>query len=104
MKYGIVSHIRQAVKYLNPDEVRESAERPLDIGLVAPGTEALWNMERYLCPPDLSPARRAQISRMLHRVSTAERTRSYDLEIWDDSLAIPAHAFAFDPQRPERTI
>jgi hypothetical protein len=104
MKYGIVRHIRQAVKYLNPDEVRESAEHPLDIGLVSPDTDALWEMERYLCPPELSPARRAQISRMLHRISAAGRNRSYDVEIWDDSLAIPAHAFPFDPKAPERTI
>jgi hypothetical protein len=104
MNYGIVKHIRQAVKYLNPEEVRESSERPLDIGLVAPGPEGLWRMERYLCPPDLSPSKRAEVSRMLHRISAAGRARSYDLEIWDDSLAIPAHAFAFDPERPDATV
>ena len=104
MEYGIIKHVTQAVKYLNPDEVCRSAEQPLNIGLVAPSADALWEMERYFCPPDLSPAKRAQVSRMLHRISAVGRMLNYDFEVWDDSLAMPAHAFAFDPRNPEKTV
>ena len=104
MEYGIIKHVRQAVKYLNPDEVCRSAEQPLNIGLVAPSADALWEMERYFCPPDLSPAKRAQVSRMLHRISAVGRMLNYDFEVWDDSLAMPAHAFAFDPRNTEKTV
>jgi hypothetical protein len=104
MEYGIIKHVRQAVKYLNPDEVCRAAAQPLNIGLVAPSADALWDMERYFCPPELSPAKRAHVARMLHRISEVGRTVPYDFEVWDDSLAMPAHAFAFDPRNPERTV
>ncbi len=41
---------------------------------------------------------------MLHRVEAGNRTRAYDLEIWDESLAAPAHVFTFDATNPQATI
>ena len=104
MSKGILSQVRQAITHLNPAEVRAQSEQPISIGLVAPTAEGLWRMERYFCPPDLSPAKRAEVSRMLYRISASERTRAYDIEIWDDSLAVPDHVFTFYPDRPERTV
>jgi hypothetical protein len=104
MSLGIVTQVKQAISNLNPDEVRQQAERKLSIGLVAPSSEGLWNMEKYLCPPELSPGKRAQVARMLHRVTGTERNRAHDIEIWDDSLAVPDHVFSFDASRPELTV
>jgi hypothetical protein len=101
---SLFTQTRRAMKHLNPNEVREQASRPINIGLVAPDSDSLWRMERYFCPPELSPSKRAEVSRMLHRVRPGERTFVLDLEFWDSSLAHPEHVFSFDPNRPERTI
>jgi hypothetical protein len=101
---SIVKNVKNALQNLNPREVREQAERPLSIALVGADAEKLWRMERYLCPPELSPAKRAEVSRMLHRMNSEDPRRSYDLELWDDSMAAPLRAFRFDSRRPERTI
>jgi hypothetical protein len=101
---SIVKNVRSALHNLNPRDVREQAERPLSIALVGGDPEALWRMERYLCPPELSPAKRAEVARMLYRMTSEDSRRSYDLEFWDDSMAAPRRAFPFDSRRPERTI
>ncbi len=99
-----IGQVKSALQHLNPAEVREQAGQPLNIGLVASSQDALWRMERYFCPPELSEAKRAEVSRMLHRVSPGERSRNFDLEFWDDSLALPEHVFGFDPDHPDRTV
>jgi len=40
-------HIRQAIANLNPDDVRQSAERTVNVGIVAPTQEALWRLEAH---------------------------------------------------------
>ncbi len=101
---SIVSQVKQALHHLNPSEVREQAERPLNIALVSNSPDLLGRMEQYLCPPQLSPAKRAVVSRMLHRTSPTERSRPFDLEIWDQNLAQPEQVFSFDPACPERMV
>jgi hypothetical protein len=98
-------HIRQAIANLNPDDVRQSAERTVNVGIVAPTQEALWRIEAFLCPPDLPSAKRAEVSRHIHRISWNQRPAvPVDFEIWDSSLAVPNHAFVFDPRGHERTV
>ena len=98
-----LTQIKQALRNLNPDEVRAGAARKVSIGLVAPTSEGLWRMEKYLCPPQLPASRRAEVARMLHRISASERRQAFDVEIWDESLAAPGHVFTFDPDQPDRT-
>jgi hypothetical protein len=104
MAIGILGQVKSALARLNPEEVRAESERPVSIGLVAPTSEGLSRMERYFCPPELSAAKRAEVSRMLHRITGGERSRAYDIEVWDDSLATPDHVFPFDAAAPERTV
>jgi hypothetical protein len=101
---NVFSEVRQALHNLNPAEVRQQAERRLGIALVAQTPAEHWQMESYFCPPELSAAKRAEVSRMLHRAGVEDRGGAYDLEIWDRSLAIPEHVFPFDPDRPQLTI
>lgn len=101
---NLFSQVKQALHNLNPAEVREQASRTLSIGMVADSDEGHWRMERYLCPGELSPAKRVMVARMLHRVSPSERNRAFDIEIWDHSLAHPEHVFSFHPDRPEDTV
>jgi hypothetical protein len=104
MANTFLTDVRKAITNLSPHEVRAMAERPVNIGLVAPTAEGLWRMESYFCPPALSPGKRAEVARMLHRISSNERTRSYDIEFWDDSLACPEHVVPFDADDPERAV
>jgi hypothetical protein len=98
-------HIRQAIANLNPDDVRQSAQRTINVGIVAPTQESLWRIEGFLCPPNLPSARRAEVARHIHRISWNQRPAvAVDLEIWDNSLAVPNSAFVFDPRNHERTI
>jgi hypothetical protein len=102
---NVLSQVRQALHHLNPTEVREQAERPLTIALVANSADDLWRMEQYLCPPTLSAAKRAEVARMLYRIPpSANRDRTFDLEIWDRSLAQPDYVFTFDRNRPEQMV
>ena len=48
----VLKEIRTAVKNLNPEEMRATAERPLDIGLVASTDASYSAMEEFLLPPD----------------------------------------------------
>jgi hypothetical protein len=99
------NHIRQAIANLNPDDVRQSAERTVNAGIVAPTQDALWRIEAFLCPPDLASGKRAEVSRHIHRISGNQRPAvPVDLEIWDSSLAVPSTAFVFDARNHERTI
>ncbi len=54
MSIPVLHEIKQALANLKPGEVRESAMRPVRIGLVAASQESLGRMETYLVPPHLS--------------------------------------------------
>src|SRR3974390_404501 len=100
---NVISHVKHGLSNLNPSGVRQQAERNLSIGLVARTPDEHWRMESYFCPPMLSPAKRAEVSRMLHRRSVEDRG-AHDLEIWDHSLALPEHVFGFNPEHPQLTV
>src|SRR5450432_1903137 len=95
MALGLIKQIRQAVNYLNPDEVRHDAEHPLAVALHAPTPEALFAMEGYFCPPSLSQAKRAEVLEVLHS------PQKPDIEIYDSSIQCPRGGFIFDRANPE---
>jgi hypothetical protein len=98
MAVGLIKQIRQAVNYLNPEEVRHDAEHPLAIALHAPTPEALLAMEAYFCPPSLSQAKRAEVTAILHSVQKA------DIEIYHSSIPCPRGGFMFDVEHPELCV
>jgi hypothetical protein len=95
MAQGLIKQIRQAVNYLNPEEVRHDAEHPLAIALYAPTPDALLAMESYFCPPTLSQAKRAEVLEILHS------NRKPDIEVYDSSMQCPRGAFIFDAMHPD---
>ncbi len=100
-----LGQMKRAIRNLNPAEVRSEAERELRVALVAESPARHGLMESYLCPPELTAAKRAQAARSLYRVSPAARGReSCDLELWDESLLHPERAFTFDPAHPGRMV
>src|SRR4051794_30641164 len=100
MAIAVLRQVKQALSHLNSKEVRELAERPICVGLVAASAEAMGRMETYLVPPHLSPNRRAESARLLVRGSHS----GCDLEIYESGLLRPAKAFSFDPDAPDNCV
>ncbi len=99
MPQPVFRQVKNAFSNLNPRAVREAADRPVSIAIVAASAESLGRMETYLAPAHLSPDRRAQSVRMLKRGGSG-----CDVEIYESSLLRPARAFSFDPEAPDDCV
>jgi hypothetical protein len=100
MALAVLRQLKQALSTLNPNQLREQAERPIRVGLLAASAEQLGEMEQFFAPAHFSPDRRAQATRVLVRGGGAE----CDINIYHASLLKPADAFEFDPEAPEDCI
>lgn len=100
MAIAVLSQVKRALSNLNPGQVREEAERPVLVGIVAASAESLGRMETYFAPAHLSPGRRAQSVRLLVRGSVA----GCDVEIYESSLLRPKTAFSFDTEAPDDCV
>lgn len=100
MALAVISQVKKALSNLNPKDVREIAERPVKVGLVAASAESLGRMETYFAPPHLSAERRAEAVRLLVRGGGPE----CDIEIYESSLLRPSRAFAFEPEAPDDCV
>lgn len=96
----VLSQIRQALSTLSPHTLRQAADRPIRVGLIAPTADALGQMETFFAPPHYTPSRRAEVSRMLIRGGG----KGCDVEIYDSSILRPTKAFSFDPESPDTCI
>src|SRR5215469_9292809 len=100
MAIAVLSQVKRALSNLNPGEVREEADRPVCVGIVAASAESLGRMETYFAPAHLSPRRRAQSVQLLVRGSAA----GCDVEIYESCLLRPSRAFSFDMEAPDDCI
>ena len=100
MALAVFRQIRQALTNLKPGEVREQADRPVRVGLVAASQESLGRMEGFFAPHRLSPDRRTEALQILIRGGGP----SCDVQIYESSLLRPAKAFSFDPEAPEDCV
>jgi hypothetical protein len=97
MHIPVLHQVKQALANLNPEEVRESAMKPVRVGLVAASQESLARMEAYLVPPHLSAQRRIEAAQMLQRGGGED----CDIVIYEASLLRPAQGFSLDLDAPE---
>ena len=104
MDRGIAGQIKSAIANLNPQQVREMAERPLAVGLVATTSAGHAAMEDFLAPPEISRGKRFELVQILHRVGDPGAPHRFDLEIWEKGLPCPEDAFCFDPKAPMLTV
>jgi hypothetical protein len=95
---------KSALSLLNPDEVRQRAERPLVVGLVAQGGAAYADMEDFLMPSAVSHEQRVQTLRSVFRASDPGIPEKYDLVLYEQGLPCPATAFTFFRDDPGRTV
>ncbi len=102
---GWIKHLKGAIANLNPDEVRDEAERPIRLGIHAATELSFFHMESYFAPASLSGGRRAEAERLLSRVEPGEIVPGrYDIEIHSEGAGEPAGSFLFSFAEPERTV
>ena len=100
MSLVVLREIKHALSTLNPRQLRQEAERPVRVGILAPSADVLGQMETYFAPGHYSPKRRAEALELLVRGGGP----SCDLEIYDSSILRPASAFSFDAESPDTCI
>jgi len=104
MMLRYIKQAKSALSMLNPDEVRQRADRPLVVGLVAEGSAAYADMEDFLMPGAVSHDRRMQVMQSVHRACDAGIPEKYDLVLYEQGLPCPTTAFTFFREDPARTV
>lgn len=102
MAVKYLQQVREAVRNLNPQDVRASAERRLAIGVAAPSLLPL--VEDFLAPANISRGKRFELVEFLYRVGDPGAPAEYDLIIAEEGAASPPGAFVFAPERPEAMV
>jgi hypothetical protein len=100
----MLREIKRAIANLRPDEVRQTVDRRLAIGLVATSSAAYSAMERILVPPDMSSDRRAEAIAMLHRAGDPGIPDRFDLVLYEHLLPRAENAFTLYLNDPQRTV
>ena len=95
---NILTQVRQAVGNLNPKEVRESAERPLRIGVFAQNESFFRDLEHFLLPATLTVDKRRNAAKNVRRGRQGDPP--YEIEIYELGLDRSEHGVYFDPERP----
>ncbi len=101
---SLLSQLRQAVTSLNPAEVREMAEQRVSIRLVASQASSYTTMAGWLMPASISPAKRAEASRMIYLEGEDSKPDHFDLEIYAEDAIAPANAFIYRREDPRRVV
>jgi hypothetical protein len=110
MNNGILKQINVALSHLNPNEVRESAQRPLSVLLVAASSAGYADLEDFLAPAGISRARRLEVFRTLYRETDALPHQGFDLALYERGVPYPEGfrpnrtAFVFDADDPGETV
>ena len=103
MNVTAVQHIRQAIRTLNPKNVRELSDKELKIALYAASAEDYRAIEGFFLG-GLSPARRSEALVSLHRGPDPAMALQFDLAIYDESVLAPRRAVVFQRHQPEYLV
>jgi hypothetical protein len=107
MSIQVFQHIKDAIRNLDPADIRRHTDRPVRLFLYADRESDYRKLEDFLVPRDLSTAKRAQVLRLIYRASeSAAPGGGNDLEIYFDDSGAPASSelFIFDPAQPRTLI
>ena len=100
----MLKQLRQALSNLRPEEVRQTADHQLAIGLVSSSAAGYSEMENFLAPRDMSRERRAEILSLLHRAGDPGIPARFDLVLYEHQLPRAENAFTFYAHDPVRTV
>lgn len=101
---SVFKELKEALSNLRPEEVRQTADRPLAIGLVATNSAGYTAMENFFAPLDLSRERRAEVLTMLHRAGDPGIPERFDLVLYEHQLPRAENAFTFYSYDLVRTV
>ncbi len=104
MTVQLIRQIKAAVSNLNPGAVREDAERPLHVGLVALDPRVYAEMEDFLAPAEITRGRRWELFEVVHRATDPGAPPSFDIEIYQENIPRPQDAFVFSPEAPQDLV
>ncbi|MBK5293053.1 MAG: hypothetical protein JJE04_15450 [Acidobacteriia bacterium] len=104
MQTQILRKIRQAVEQLNPNEVRQAAERPLVIRLAAESIPDYEMMEAFLSARPVSRKKRMEQASYIFRSDDEQMPKQSDLDIVMEGIEPPEGAFVFHPDRPTELV
>lgn len=102
MALSVLKDIRKIYAGLNADEIRGSAHRDINIGLIAASEEGYREMEQFLAPGWLDPSSRLEILKSVHRVDGSPRNR-FDCLLCEPGIPLTFNAYGFNPVDPEST-
>src|SRR5947209_4306549 len=103
MPLNYVRHVRDALAWLKPHDVRQQVEQPVRIGLHGANDLSYFHMESFLAG-QLSEARRAELAGTLVRAGSQPAPGQYDIDIWSEELPAPPGAFRFSWHNPDKTV
>lgn len=104
MSAPILKQIQNALRNLNPNDVRQLAEQPFTVGLLAANEDGYQGMVRFLSPPDLSPLKARQTGRHILQVKQAADFNRCDFGLAEQEYDYPPHFYPFDPLNPSSLV
>src|SRR5262245_13732454 len=87
----MIKQARAALTLLHPGEVRERAERPVHVGLVASRTQGYTELEQFLS---------AEVPGRVHRADDPNPPATVDLVIYQHGAPRDRDAYTFDRFNP----
>lgn len=110
MSLRFLDQVRTAVSRINPNDIRQSAERPVRVLMLGSSSGFYAQLEDFLAPADVSREKRMEIALTLTRAGDADPDGRYHMIVAESASAIPAgwdlnkDAFLFDPAHPNRLV
>jgi hypothetical protein len=94
MALSVLKDIRRIYAGLNADEIRGSAYRELNVGLMAGSEEGYRQMEQFLAPAMMDDAARAEALKSVHRVDGTPNHR-FDFVLCERDIPVPSNGYFF---------
>jgi hypothetical protein len=109
MSIQVFQHVKDAIRNLDPEDIRKHTERPMRLLLYAEGEEQYREMEDFFIPRDVSAAKRAQVRRAVYRAPEGGGAATKgDLEIYFDPsrelVESESDVYGFDPGQPNAIV
>ena len=104
MHIPALGQIRDALRTLNPDEVREMAEKPITFGILAADLGAAEAMTATLAPGEITSHQRAEAERRMMRVLAEEDFSRANVGFAEAGVPHPAHFYVFDELHPDVAV
>lgn len=110
MVNSFLASIGKAIRTVNPDEVRQLADKPVQVGLMASTETTLNEMWFWLAPEGISEEKRQVLVAMVHPLGPQLAgmplpPSKLDIQIWEAGLpGKPKGAFTFYRHDPQKTV